>query len=107
MRNELKAHINKGSEGLSPLFLEAMADYYKGPKSPASKAPKSQRTPQQDDRRHKMRRGNLQGRRAVQGTALFHGFAKRQSRCRRFIRGKHLIPMSARHLGQMIERERE
>ena len=38
MRNVLKAHIDKGGEGLSPLFLEAMADYFKGPKSPASKA---------------------------------------------------------------------
>ena len=41
MRNELKAHVDKGGEGLSPLFLEAMADYFKGPKSPASKAPKT------------------------------------------------------------------
>ncbi len=38
MRNALKAHIDAGGEGLSPLFLEAMADYFKGPKSPASKA---------------------------------------------------------------------
>ena len=35
MRNALKAHIDKGGDGLSPLFLEAMADYFKGPKSPA------------------------------------------------------------------------
>lgn len=34
MRNELKAYIDKGGEGLSPLFLESMAAYYKGPKSP-------------------------------------------------------------------------
>ena len=34
----MKKHIDKGGEGLSPLFLEAMADYFKGPKSPASKA---------------------------------------------------------------------
>ena len=38
MRNVMKKHIDKGGEGLSPLFLEAMADYFKGPKSPASKA---------------------------------------------------------------------
>jgi formate dehydrogenase subunit delta len=41
MRNALKAHIDKGGEGLSPLFLEAMAEYFKGPKSPASKAAKA------------------------------------------------------------------
>jgi formate dehydrogenase subunit delta len=38
MRNALKAHIDAGGEGLSPLFLEAMADYFKGPKSPAKVA---------------------------------------------------------------------
>jgi formate dehydrogenase subunit delta len=38
MRNVLKEHIDKGGEGLSPLFLEAMADYFKGPKSTVSKA---------------------------------------------------------------------
>jgi formate dehydrogenase subunit delta len=37
MRNELKVHIDNGGEGLSPLFVEAALDYYKGPKSPASK----------------------------------------------------------------------
>ena len=42
MRNALKAHIDKGGEGLSPLFLEAMADYFKGPKSPAAKCPQTQ-----------------------------------------------------------------
>lgn len=41
MRNVMKAYIDKGGEGLSPLFLEAMADYFKGPKSPASKATSS------------------------------------------------------------------
>lgn len=35
MRNALKQHIDRGGEGLSPLFLEAAADYFKGPKSPA------------------------------------------------------------------------
>ena len=39
MRNALKAHIETGGAGLSPLFLEAMADYFKGPKSPAKPAP--------------------------------------------------------------------
>jgi formate dehydrogenase subunit delta len=39
MRNAMKEHIDKGGQGLSPLFLEAMADYFKGPKSPASKVP--------------------------------------------------------------------
>jgi formate dehydrogenase subunit delta len=45
MRNALKAHIDKGGEGLSPLFLEAMAEYFKGPAgkskvNPAKVAPK-------------------------------------------------------------------
>ncbi|WP_290992119.1 formate dehydrogenase subunit delta [Hyphomicrobium sp.] len=38
MRNALKAHIDAGGEGLSPLFLEAMTDYFKGPKSPVKAA---------------------------------------------------------------------
>ena len=38
MRNELKDHLDKGGEGLSPLFIEAAHDYYKGPKSPKAKA---------------------------------------------------------------------
>jgi len=38
MRNQLKAHIDKGGEGLSPLFLEAAGEYFKGPKTPAAKA---------------------------------------------------------------------
>ncbi|MBS0232924.1 MAG: formate dehydrogenase subunit delta [Proteobacteria bacterium] len=38
MRNELKAYLDKGGESLSPLFLEAMASYYKGPKSPVKQA---------------------------------------------------------------------
>ncbi len=38
MRNDLKAFLDKGSEGFSPLFLEAMAEYYKGPKSPVKQA---------------------------------------------------------------------
>lgn len=48
MRNALKAHIDVGGAGLKPLFVEAMADYFKGPKSdrkspavdPAKPAPK-------------------------------------------------------------------
>lgn len=38
MRDQLKAHIDNGGEGLSPLFLEAAAAYFKGPKTPAAKA---------------------------------------------------------------------
>ena len=38
MRNQLKAFIDQGGEGLSPLFLEAAADYFKGPKTPAAKS---------------------------------------------------------------------
>jgi formate dehydrogenase subunit delta len=43
MRNQLKTIVDDGGEGLEPLFLEAAHDYFKGPKSPASKAapPKS------------------------------------------------------------------
>ncbi|MBR2536726.1 MAG: formate dehydrogenase subunit delta [Hyphomicrobium sp.] len=36
MRNALKAHIDAGGEGLKPLFLEAMQEYFKGPKSPSA-----------------------------------------------------------------------
>jgi formate dehydrogenase subunit delta len=35
MRDALKAHIDKGGEGLSPLFLESMGEYFKGPKRPS------------------------------------------------------------------------
>lgn len=38
MRNELKAYLDQGGEGLSPLFLESMAAYFKGPKSPVKQA---------------------------------------------------------------------
>lgn len=38
MRNELKAYIDAGGKDISPLFLEAMASYYKGPKSPVKQA---------------------------------------------------------------------
>lgn len=36
MRNALKAHIDTGGDGLKPLFLEAMHDYFKGPKHPSA-----------------------------------------------------------------------
>ena len=38
MRNQLRAYIEKSGEGLDPMFLEAAHEYFKGPKSPASKA---------------------------------------------------------------------
>jgi len=38
MRKALKAHIDAGGEGLLPLFLEAMTDFYKGQNSPAKAA---------------------------------------------------------------------
>lgn len=34
LRNALKAHIDMGGAGLKPLCLEAMSEYFKGPKSP-------------------------------------------------------------------------
>ncbi len=48
MRNELKVIVESGGEGLKPLCMEAMRDYFKGPKSdgrratvnPSTKAPK-------------------------------------------------------------------
>ncbi len=38
MRNALKAYLDTGGEGLSPLFLESMDAYFKGPKSPVKQA---------------------------------------------------------------------
>lgn len=38
MRNQLKDFVDEGGEGLSPLFLEAAHEYFKGPKSPPAKA---------------------------------------------------------------------
>jgi formate dehydrogenase subunit delta len=35
MRDALKAHIDKGGDGLSPLFLESMGEYFKGPTRPS------------------------------------------------------------------------
>ncbi|MGE0053861.1 MAG: formate dehydrogenase subunit delta [Hyphomicrobium sp.] len=40
MRDQLKTYLDQGGEGLDPLFIEAMADYFKGPKSPAKSAAK-------------------------------------------------------------------
>ena len=37
MRNQLKAHMDNGGEGLAPLFIEAAKDYFKGPKTPEAK----------------------------------------------------------------------
>lgn len=37
MRNQLKSYIDKSGEGLNPIFLEAAKEYFKGPKSPASR----------------------------------------------------------------------
>ena len=34
MRNALKAHIDAGGDGLTPLFRDAMALYFKGPLAP-------------------------------------------------------------------------
>ncbi|MGQ0456930.1 MAG: formate dehydrogenase subunit delta [Hyphomicrobium sp.] len=45
MRNALKAHIDKGGEGLQPLFLEAAAEYFKGPKSPTAPKVASKKEP--------------------------------------------------------------
>jgi formate dehydrogenase subunit delta len=39
MRDEMKAIIDEGGQGLSPLFIEAMKDYFKGPKTPAKAVP--------------------------------------------------------------------
>jgi len=47
MRNQLKAYIDKGGEGLSPLFIEAAHDYFKGPKTPAVKVPAANDKPSQ------------------------------------------------------------
>jgi formate dehydrogenase subunit delta len=43
MRDTLKAHIDKGGEGLSPLALEAMKEYFKGPKRPSPAPAKTPR----------------------------------------------------------------
>lgn len=38
MRDQMKAYIDKGGADLDGLFLEAAAEYFKGPKTPAVKA---------------------------------------------------------------------
>ena len=38
MRNEMRAIIEAGGEGLNPLCMEALNDYFKGPKSDGRKA---------------------------------------------------------------------
>ena len=45
MRNALKVCIDKGGAGLSPLFLEAAAEYFKGPKSPGAPKVTSKKEP--------------------------------------------------------------
>ena len=34
LRNTLKAHLDTGGAGLKPLCIEAMTEYFRGPKSP-------------------------------------------------------------------------
>jgi formate dehydrogenase subunit delta len=38
MRDQMKTIIEDGAHGLSPLFVEAMKDYFKGPKTPGKPA---------------------------------------------------------------------
>lgn len=38
MRDQMKAYLDAGGEGLDGLFLEAAAEYFKGPKMPGVKA---------------------------------------------------------------------
>lgn len=38
MRDQMKDYIDKGGADLDALFLEAAAEYFKGPKTPAVKA---------------------------------------------------------------------
>ena len=40
MRDQLKAYLDAGGKDLSPLFLESMASYFRGPKSPVKQAVK-------------------------------------------------------------------
>jgi len=39
MRDQMKTIIESGAPDLSPLFVEAMQDYFKGPKTPAKPQP--------------------------------------------------------------------
>jgi formate dehydrogenase subunit delta len=43
MRDQLKEYLDKGGEGLSPLFIEAAHAYFKGPRTPRSKAGPAQK----------------------------------------------------------------
>lgn len=38
MRDQMKAYIDNGGEGLDALFLEAAGEYFKGPKTKPAKA---------------------------------------------------------------------
>jgi formate dehydrogenase subunit delta len=38
MRDQLKSYLDTGGEGLSPLFLEAVGSYFKGPRPDGPKA---------------------------------------------------------------------
>lgn len=38
MRDAMKAHLDSGGDGLSPLCREALLEYFKGPKAPARSA---------------------------------------------------------------------
>ena len=45
MRNAMRDIIEAGGEGLEPLFVEAMDDYFKGPKSAGRRATVDPREP--------------------------------------------------------------
>jgi formate dehydrogenase subunit delta len=45
MRDQMKTIIENGGQGLSPMFIEAMKDYFKGPKTPAKPAPRVPNAP--------------------------------------------------------------
>lgn len=38
MRDAMKAHLDAGGDGLSPLCREALVEYFKGPKAPVKPA---------------------------------------------------------------------
>lgn len=39
MRDQMKTIIDEGGHGLSPLCIETMKDYFRGPKAPAKASP--------------------------------------------------------------------
>jgi formate dehydrogenase subunit delta len=45
MRDQMKTIIENGGQGVSPMFIEAMKDYFKGPKTPAKPAPRVPNAP--------------------------------------------------------------